>query len=125
MLSKAQRVFLFLASALYIGAGTLHFLETGAYLRIMPPYIPWPLAMVYISGLAEILGGVGLLIPVLRRAAAWGLAALLVAVLPANIYMATNNIQLTQTPIPQALLWARVPLQIPLIWWVLWCSRER
>ncbi len=123
MLSVSQRVFLFLAAALYLGAGTLHFLKTGSYLKIMPAYIPWPLAMVYISGVAEVAGGIGLLVPSLRRAAAWGLVALLIAVLPANINMALHNIQVTRTPIPQWLLWARVPLQIPLIWWVLWCTR--
>ena len=88
----------------------------------MPPYIPWPLAMVYISGAAEIAGGIGLLVPALRPAARWGLVALLIAVLPANVYMAMNSVQVTATPVPRALLWARLPLQAPMIWWVLWCS---
>lgn len=89
----------------------------------MPPWIPWHLAMVYLSGAAEIAGGIGLLIPGLRRAAAWGLVALLIAVFPANIYMAVDHIQVTAHPMPAALLWGRLPLQAVLIWWVLWASR--
>ncbi len=84
-------VFIVLASLLYIAAGTLHFFRHELYLKIMPPYIPWPAAMVAISGVAEILGGFGLLVPSARRFAAWGLVALLVAVMPANIYMAQNR----------------------------------
>ena len=68
-----------------------------------------------VAGLSEIAGGIGLLIPALRRAAAWGLVALLVAVFPANVYMAMEQ--------PNLLLWGRLPLQIVLIWWVLWCTR--
>jgi uncharacterized membrane protein len=126
MRSKAQRVLLVLASAFYVFAGVFHFVETGSYLKIMPPWIPWVpwhLAMVYISGAAEIAGGIGLLIPGLRRAAAWGLVALLVAVFPANVYMAVNNVQITANPIPAVLLWARLPLQAVLIWWVLWVTQ--
>jgi uncharacterized membrane protein len=123
MLSTPQKIFTGLAALLYVSAGTLHFLRTSLYIKIVPPYIPWPTAMVYISGVAEIAGGIALLIPDLRRAAAWGLVALLIAVMPANIYMATNHIQVTSTPLPQALLWARLPLQAVLIWWVLWCTR--
>lgn len=115
-------VFIVLASLLYIAAGTLHFFRHELYLKIMPPYIPWPAAMVAISGVAEILGGFGLLVPSARRFAAWGLVALLVAVMPANIYMAQNAIQVTTVPLPQWLLWARLPAQGVLIWWLLWCT---
>jgi uncharacterized membrane protein len=118
-----QRVLLVVAAVFYVFAGVFHFVETGSYLKIMPPWIPWHLAMVYISGAAEIAGGFGLLIPGLRRAAAWGLVALLIAVFPANIYMAVNNVQVTANPIPAVLLWARLPLQAVLIWWVLWASQ--
>jgi uncharacterized membrane protein len=78
-----------------------------------------PPAAVLVSGLAEIAGGLGVLIPRLRRPAAWGLAALLVAVFPANIYMATSDIQVTRAPLPSAFLWTRLALQPLLIWWVL------
>ncbi len=123
MLSRTQMVLLAGASLLYIAAGTLHFLKTGMFVKIVPPQIPRPLAMVYISGAAEIAGGAGLLIPRFRRSAAWGIVALMVAVFPANIYMAAANIQVTGSPLPRVLLWARLPLQLILIWWVLWCTK--
>jgi uncharacterized membrane protein len=83
------------------------------YMKIMPPYVPWHRAMVELSGAAEILGGIGLLIPRLRRQAALGLVALLIAVFPANIYMATNPIEAG----------AGLLLQPILIWWVLWATK--
>ena len=107
---------------LFLVTGALHFVNTDLYLKIMPPYIPWHLAMVYISGVAEMADGLGLLVPMVRRAAGWGLVALLIAVFPANVYMAMNGIQVTAQPIPQVLLWARLPLQAVLIWLVLYCA---
>jgi uncharacterized membrane protein len=123
VLSKTKLAFLVLASIFYIGAGVLHFINTQFYLKIMPPYIPYHLAMVYISGAAEIAGGLGLLIPIVRRAAAWGLVALLIAVFPANLYMATDHIQVGSAPTPPILAWGRLPLQAVFIIWVLWCTR--
>jgi uncharacterized membrane protein len=108
----------FLAAIFYIGAGSLHFLRPDFYLAIMPPYIPWHSALVSISGGFEILGGVGLLIPRTRRPAAWGLVALLIAVFPANLYMATSILS-----VPAAIRWGRLPVQLLLIWWVLWCTK--
>src|SRR5580704_210095 len=93
MLTKPRKIFLLLAAVFYSLAGVLHFLRPAMYMKIMPPYVPWHRAMVELSGAAEILGGIGLLIPRLRRAAALGLVALLIAVFPANIYMATNPIE--------------------------------
>ncbi len=118
-----QWLFVAVTALLFAAAGTLHFINTDLYLKIMPPYIPWHLAMVYLSGVAEIAGGLGLLVPSLRKPAAWGLVALLVAVFPANIYMAMDQIQVTSRPIPQALLWARLPMQALMIWWVAYCGR--
>lgn len=125
MLSTAQKIALVVAAIFYIGAGTLHFLYPAPYLKIMPPYIPWPHAMVAVSGFFEVLGGVGLLIPMTRRAAAWGLVALLVAVFPANIYMATNPAEAGAESISAAIRWGRLPLQAILVWWVLWCTKLR
>jgi uncharacterized membrane protein len=124
-LSTAQKVGLVLAAMLYVAAGALHFLKTDFYLKIMPPYIPWHLAMVLISGFFEILGGLGLLYPRTRRAAAWGLVALLLAVFPANLYMATNPIEAGAATIAPAIRWGRLPLQALLIVWVLWCTRTQ
>ena len=118
-----KKFLLYLAAVLYIGAGILHFRSTASYLKIMPPYVPWPLAMVYLSGAAEIAGGVGLLIPRARRTAAWGLVALLIAVFPANLHMAIHHIQIGASHLPEWIAWARLPLQGVLIWWVLWCTQ--
>ncbi len=122
-LSTAQRIGVVLAALSYVVAGTLHFIKTGAYLRIMPPYIPWHLAMVRVSGVCEILGGLGLLVPQTRRMAAWGLIALLIAVFPANIYMATNPIDAGAASIAPLVRWGRLPLQLLLVWWLLWCTK--
>jgi len=108
-----------------VGAGSLHFIKTALYLRIMPPYIPWHLAMVRVSGFFEILGGLGLLASRTRRMAAWGLIALLIAVFPANVYMATNPADAGASAIPAGLRWARLPLQGLLILWLVWCTRQR
>jgi uncharacterized membrane protein len=112
-----------LAAILYVFAGALHFVKPEAYLKIVPPYIPWHLLMVRISGVAEILGGLGLLVPQTRRAAAWGLVALLIAVFPANLYMATDPAGAGALSIAPALRWGRLPVQLLLVWWLLWCSK--
>jgi uncharacterized membrane protein len=125
ILSTAQRVGVLVAAVFYVLAGTLHFIKPEIYLRIVPPYIPWHPAMVGVSGALEILGGLGLLLPGRRRAAAWGLAALLVAVFPANLYMAMHPIEAGAGSIAPAIRWGRLPLQLALIWWLLWCTRPR
>ena len=102
-------------AVLFVGAGILHFLKTGMYVEIVPSFLPDARLLVQISGVAEILGGVGLLLPQTRQAAAWGIIALLVAVLPANITMAMDRTHFAA--IPAWVLWARVPMQLPLIWW--------
>lgn len=103
--------------------GITHFLKPEQYARIVPPIFP-PFASVYISGLFEILGGIGLMIPVLNVAAAWGLIALFIAVFPANIYMALHNIKLEGIPQNQLLYWARLPLQAVLIAWAWWYTKN-
>jgi uncharacterized membrane protein len=121
----AQKIALVLAAISYVGAGTLHFVRPEFYLRIMPPYIPWHVAMVQVSGAFEVLGGLGLLLPQTRRAAAWGLVALLIAVFPANLYMATNPVEAGAASMAPMLRWGRLPIQLLLIWWLLWCTRAR
>ena len=121
----AEAVFLILAAIFYVVAGTLHFVRPEMYLRIMPPYIPWHVTMVRISGVCEILGGLGLLVPVTRRMAAWGLVALLIAVFPANLYMAMSPVEAGAAGLSAAVRWGRLPLQVVFIAWVLWCSRSR
>ena len=99
----------------FVLAGINHFFNAGFYLKMMPPVLPWHLFLVYLSGVFEIALGVLLLIPKFSRFAAWGLIALLIAVFPANIYMAMNP----QT-FPEFSLFAlylRLPLQFVLIAW--------
>jgi uncharacterized membrane protein len=112
-------------AVLFILAGTLHFLAPQIYLKIVPPYLPSPRALVFISGAAEILGGLGLLLPATRRAAAWGLVALLIAVLPANIYMATAHLRFPGIMGQTWAQWLRIPLQLPLIFWAWLYTRQR
>jgi uncharacterized membrane protein len=113
------------AAVFYIVAGALHFIKPAPYLRIMPQYVPWHPAMVGISGAFEILGGLGLLVPSTRGAAAWGLVVLLVAVFPANVYMALHPVEAGAASIAPVLRWGRLPIQAVLIWWLLWCTRPR
>jgi uncharacterized membrane protein len=113
------------AAVFYIVAGALHFIKPAPYLRIMPAYIPSHAAMVRVSGVFEILGGLGLLVPATRRAAAFGLVALLIAVFPANLYMAMHPAEGGAAAIPPGLRWGRLPLQALLIWWLVWCTRPR
>jgi uncharacterized membrane protein len=114
-----------LAAIFFIGAGINHFVKPAMYQQIIPPMFPAPGLLVAISGVAEILGGLGLLIRPLRRAAGWGLIALLIAVFPANVYMATSPNRIPGWNVPPVLLWLRLPLQAVLIVWVWWVSRAR
>ena len=115
---------LLLLSATMVFVGVLHFARLKPFVRIVPNYLPAPVALVYISGFFEILGGVGLLIPATRVWAAWGLISLYIAVFPANIYMLTNNISLNpKKPIPRWALWARLPFQLVFIAWAYWFTQ--
>ncbi|MDB6139595.1 MAG: DoxX family protein [Verrucomicrobiaceae bacterium] len=106
-------------AAFFLTAGTNHFRDPQIYLSIMPPYLPWPQWLNWISGAAEMAGGFGLLVPVLKRPAGWGLIALLIAVFPANIHMALQG-GVPGMHIPQWVLWLRLPFQLVFIAWVYW-----
>ncbi len=107
-----------------IVVGITHFIRPEQYARIVPPELPHPIALVYISGVFEILGGIGLLIPVVSIAAAWGLIALFIAVFPANIYQALHSIPIAGIPHHPLLYWLRLPFQAVLIAWAWWYTRE-
>ncbi|MBA2793697.1 MAG: DoxX family protein [Thermoleophilaceae bacterium] len=98
----------------FVVAGTLHFLVPKRYEAIMPPYIPAHREMVLASGVAEVAGGLAVLTPGLEEPARWGLLALLAAVFPANVWMATNPDDIRGLPaqLPRWTLWARLPLQL-------------
>src|SRR5262245_1245161 len=106
-----------------VGAGINHFRVPETYLGMMPDALPAHAALVSISGVAEICGGLGLILPATRRLAAWGIIALLIAVFPANLNMAINHLPLGSWPAPAWALWARLPLQLVGIAWAYWFTR--
>lgn len=105
---------LYIQAILYIAAGANHFINPKPYLALMPPYLPAHAQLVVVSGIAEIVLGIGLLFPATRSVSAWGLILLLIAVFPANVFMAMSS---RFKKIPAWLRWARLPLQGLLIWW--------
>ena len=100
----------------FIGAGVFHFVRPAPYLAMMPPWLPQPNILVAVSGLAEIAGGIGVLLGRFRRLAAWGLIALLVAVFPANLHVALHG--WPGMDFPRWVLWVRLPFQVLFIWLV-------
>lgn len=100
----------------FVGAGILHFVMPATYEAIVPPWLPAHRLLVYLSGVAEAAGGAATLHPRTRRAGSWWSIATLVAVFPANLYMALNP---DRYPVPggRVALWARLPVQIAFIVW--------
>lgn len=106
---------LYLMAALYIIAGLNHFRKPGMYLKIIPPFIPNPKLINVLSGFAEIVFGILLIIPVTSHFGAWGIIAILIAVFPSNIYMYQNK--KASFGLPKWILLIRLPIQIVLIFW--------
>ena len=104
-------------------AGLLHFTASHFFVVIMPPYLPYHLQLVYLSGACEILGAVGVLMPLTRRIAGAGLVMLTIAVFPANVHMAMNPEQFSE--FPKWALYARLPLQALIAWWIWFATRPR
>jgi uncharacterized membrane protein len=109
-------------AAFFTFAGTMHFVRPRSYIAIMPDYLPAHRELVYASGAAEIVGGLGALPERTRRAAGWWLAATMVAVFPANLHMALHPERYRR--IPPALLYARLPVQALIIAWALRATRQ-
>ncbi|MEO7020724.1 MAG: hypothetical protein ABI234_11285 [Ktedonobacteraceae bacterium] len=109
---------------LYMLAAVPHFVAVDTELKLIPSFLPWRRAALYITGIFEFLGGLGLLVPRLRKPASWGLAALLVAIWPANIYHAILDKQSGRWPKTRIYHIIRFPLQIVLIVWVLWAGKD-
>ncbi|MEO7386106.1 MAG: DoxX family protein [Gammaproteobacteria bacterium] len=117
-----RKIFRYLGLALvflyFFGGGVAHFVATDMFVKIVPPYIPFPLSAVYVSGVFEVLGAIGIWLPRWREWAGNGLLLLTVCVTPANVYMWMNP-QLFPEMSQAALFW-RLPLQVlllALIWW--------
>ncbi|MGA7093078.1 MAG: DoxX family membrane protein [Candidatus Cybelea sp.] len=103
----------------FIAAGINHLVHPDVYVRIVPPSLPAPALLVQISGICEILGGIGVLVPNARRFSGVGLIALLLAVFPANVHMAQHP-ELYADIASAAVFYIRLPLQFVLIAWVWW-----
>jgi len=106
---------LYLMSFMYIIAGIIHFIKPKVYMRIMPKYLPAHKALVYLSGLAEILLGVGLLFPETKNVAIYGIILMLMAFLLVHFYMLSSK--KAAAGIPRWALLFRIPLQFLLMWW--------
>jgi len=116
--SVASRTKVRAPAVLFFTAGVLHFVMPGFFDRIVPPWVPNARVATYVSGVFEIAGAIGLLIPATRVAAAWGLIALLAAVLPANVHMLSQARAADASAGYIAGLSLRLPLQPLLMWWV-------
>jgi uncharacterized membrane protein len=120
----ARVVVRWLIAIAMVAIGIGHFVNPTPFEKIVPAFLPSARALVYVSGFFEVLGGAGLLISKVRKPASYGLIALYLAVFPANINMAVNHIQIGDSPLPEPLLWLRLPLQAVLIALAYWVGRE-
>jgi uncharacterized membrane protein len=120
-MQKFKVVMKYLLAVLFIVAGINHFAHPVFYLKMMPPYLPWHAALVYLSGALEFLLGALVFFPRFTQLAGWGLIALLIAVFPANLYMAQNPHLFPD--VSHTLLLIRLPIQLLLIWWVWWATK--
>ena len=121
---KRKKVSRFIQGMLYMFASLPHFVASDIELAIIPSFLPLRRAALYITGVFEFLGGLGLLIPRFRRPASWGLAALLVAIWPANIYHAFADFRTKRWRKTRIYHILRQPAQVVLIFWVLWAGRD-
>jgi uncharacterized membrane protein len=119
MTNPVKRIGLALVFLWFLLGGVLHFSLTEAEMSIVPPYIPWPRAAVLISGVFELLGAIGILIPRTRRAAGIGLFFLTIAVTPANVYM-LQHAELSH--VPRWALTVRLPFQVLLLALIAWST---
>ena len=107
----------------YISVGISHFTDPNWFLQIVPPYLPYKLELVYISGFLEIILGIMLIIPSIRSYAGWGLIMLLIAVYPANIYLAQTNGAAMKTS--SIVAWGRLPFQFLFIYLAFWHTQTK
>lgn len=114
-----KEILLYPMAFFYIYAGYMHFKKAWFFYKITPPLLqPWKKPINVIVGVAEIAGGIGVLIPATQSMAAWGIILLLIAVFPANIYMLMTKG--AGMKIKEWFLWLRLPLQFVLIAWAYW-----
>ncbi len=120
--STARRAARLVLALAYVAVGVVHIRSPNGFLPIMPDWVPFPRDVVIWTGVAEIAGAIGLLIPRLRRAAAWGLAAYAVCVFPANIKHAVDGVVLSGTALGWGYHGPRLLAQPLIVWWALWAG---
>ncbi len=124
MTAKLKTPLRYLLAFAMTAVGILHFVTPEPFLKIVPPQLPAAMALVLLSGAFEVLLGLALLPQRTRKWAGWGLIALYLAVFPANLHMAINNISFDEAePISPVVLWGRLPFQLLFIIWAYWVSR--
>nr|WP_254798801.1 DoxX family protein [Sphingobium sp. AS12] len=106
----------------YLVAGVAHLRSPGGFIAITPGWVPYPVTVIFLTGLAEIAGAVGLMVPGLRRAAGVGLALYALCVWPANINHAVHDIAIGGVHLGWAYHGPRLALQPLIIWWALWAA---
>ena len=121
-MSNVKTIFCYLLALFFFVAGITHFTQDEAYAGIVPPLLPFPFIIVWVTGIMELFFAVGLAIKKFRKISGFWLSPFLLAVLPANIYMAMYNIPLGDMESSSTALWIRVALQFPLIALILWAS---
>lgn len=124
MKSKLKKFVIYLMSISYVGVGVTHFTNSEFFLNIMPDYLPWHLGLVYLSGAFEILLGLLIVFKNTRKLAGWGLIALLIAVFPANIYLAQSGEAQQALEISKEMAIARLPFQLLFIAIAFWFTRD-
>lgn len=120
-----RKISIVLLAGFFILAGANHFRVPDLYLPMMPDWLPWHRALVAASGVAEMLGGIGMALPKWRRVAGWWLIAVLAGIFPANVNMLLNDVPLAGKHLPAWILWTRLPLQAVLMVWVWWATKDR
>lgn len=118
--SAVRTGFRWLLALIYFAAGVIHIRSPGGFLAITPDWVPFPEQVIFLTGVAEIAGAIGLMVPRLRYAAAIGLALYALCVWPANIHHAVNDIAVGGRTLPWAYHGPRLILQPVIIWWALW-----
>ena len=119
---RVKTIICLVLALFFFFAGIMHFVKVESFTAIVPPLLPFPKMIVWVTGVMEMIFAIGLLLPKYRKLSGFWLAPFLLAVLPANIYMAMYDIPMGDSVASPTALWVRVALQFPLIALILWAS---
>ena len=123
-MGRGKRFMLWFMGIFYVLAGVAHFVRTDAYMLMMPPYLPAHRELILLSGVAEVVLGLAVLVPRTRRLAAWGIILLLIAIFPANLHIAMHDVPLFGATHGAGIWnWVRLPFQGVLIAWAWWYTQ--